>query len=151
MSFVGKQISNLGIMKKILFISSFVIILFSFSALVFAGAVITDFQGEPGLNRVDLKWIVTAESAVKGYTVMRSMDGLHFDKVAFVKTKTGSGEKTYDYIDKSVFKPNGRSFYYKLQIVNQDDSTSEYDKQVVVSPQISSARHTWGSIKAMFR
>jgi len=149
LSFISKLIFNYNMMKKtILLTALFICSLFS---MLFAGAVITDFQGEPGLNRVNLKWIVTAESAVKGYTVMRSMDGSHFEKVAFVKVKAGSGEKTYNYVDKSVFKPNGRSFYYKLQIVNQDDSTSEYDKLVVVSPQISSARHTWGSIKAMFR
>lgn len=135
--------------KTILLATLFICSLFS---ILFAGAVITDFQGEPGLNRVNLKWIVTAESAVKGYEVMRSIDGAHYEKVAFVNVKTsGSGEKTYTYIDKSVFKPNGRTFYYKLQIVNRDDTTSEYDKVVEVSPQISSARHTWGSIKAMFR
>jgi hypothetical protein len=118
-----------------------------------AGSIITSFTGEPGYNRVDLKWIVTAESGLKGYYVLRSLDDTSFDKVSSLipagKTDESS-EKTYHYVDASVFKQTGRTFYYKLQIVNKDGSTSEYG-HLVISPQISSARETWGSIKAMFR
>ncbi len=133
--------------------SSIFIPVFSFLASVlFAGAVITDFRGEAGFNRVELKWIVGAESNLKGYQILRSMDGLDFQSIAFVKAKEDeSGEKTYTYIDRTVFKPTGNVFHYKLRLVNNDDSISDYEKVVVVSPQISAARHTWGSIKAMFR
>jgi hypothetical protein len=117
-----------------------------------SGAIISDFQGEPGFNRVELKWIVSAENSLKGYQVMRSLDGNHFDSIANVAaSKTESGEKTYHYNDTSVFKQTGRTFYYKLKIVNDDGSTLDYDKVLVISPQISAARQTWGSIKAMFR
>jgi hypothetical protein len=129
-----------------------ILLLFLFSSLVFGGAVITDFRGEPGVNRVTLKWIVKAESNIKGYEVLRSMDGVNYLKIAFVDAKDGiDGEKTYTFIDKSVFKPTGNTFYYKIKFIELDDSAQFYDNVVVVSPQISSARHTWGSIKAMFR
>jgi len=122
------------------------------STVLFAGAVVTDFRGEAGFNRVELKWIVGAESNLKGYQILRSMDGLDFQTIAFVKAKVNeSGEKTYTYIDRTVFKPTGNVFHYKLRFVNNDDSTSDFERVIVVSPQISAARHTWGSIKAMFR
>jgi len=118
-----------------------------------AGSIISSFTGEPGYNRVDLKWVVTAESGLRGYYVLRSLDDTSFDKVSplIAAAKTDeSTEQTYHYSDASVFKQTGRTFYYKLQIVNKDGSTSEYG-HLVISPQISSARETWGSIKAMFR
>lgn len=131
----------------ILFASAF----FS-SVCLMAGAVIADFHAESSLNRVDLKWVVTAENQLKGYRIMRSLDGIQFQKLAFVPAVGVNGrEYTYRYSDNSVFKSAGRTFYYKLELVNLDDTYTEYEKVVVVAPQISSARHTWGSLKAMFR
>lgn len=132
------------------FTITFFLLLLILSA-AFGGAVITDFRGDPGLNRVTLKWIVKAESQIKGYEVLRSMDGVNYQKIAFIDVKEGSGEKTYTFVDKTVFKPTGNTFYYKIKFVEINNSSQEYDNVVVVSPQISSARHTWGSIKAMFR
>ncbi len=121
--------------------------------LASAGSIITSFTAEPGLNRVELKWIATAESNLKGYYVLRSLDDAGYEKVSplipAIKPESSS-EQSYQYLDASVFKQTGRTFYYKLQILNKDGSTSEYGR-LVVSPQISSARETWGSIKAMFR
>ncbi len=130
----------------------FVILFFS-TVYIFAGAVITEFRADAGLNQVELKWVVSSESNLKGYNVYRSFDGVNFIKLNtnYISVKEGSGEKTYRYIDRSVFKPDGRTFYYKIEFVNVDDSKTEYEKIVETSPEISSARHTWGSIKAMFR
>lgn len=119
---------------------------------LFAGVIISSFQGEAGLNRVELKWIVTLEVNLKEYEVLRSIDGVKFESIARVPAKwQESGEKTYIYIDTSVFKENNRSFYYKLRFNYTDGSNAEYDKVLCIQPQISSVRHTWGSIKAMFR
>ncbi|MBN2410407.1 hypothetical protein JXQ31_01870 [candidate division KSB1 bacterium] len=133
------------------------VILFAFflfsTVYIFAGAVITEFRADAGLNQVELKWVVSSESNLKGYNVYRSFDGVNFVKLNsnYIPVKAGSGEKTYKYIDRSVFKPDGRTFYYKIEFVNINDSKTEYEKVVETSPEISSARHTWGSIKAMFR
>ena len=131
-----------------------VVILFwaVFYMLAQAGAVISDFRAEAGLNRVELKWVVTAESGIKGYRVLRCLDGAQFQKIGFVPAVGVTGrEQTYRYTDGSVFKLNGRIYYYKLEFVHEDGSTAEYEKVVTISPQISSTRHTWGSLKAMFR
>jgi hypothetical protein len=134
----------------------FLIFLFYFYLLeagAFAGAVIKDFQGEAGINQVKLKWIVAAENDLKGYKILRSFDGSNFEEISFMSVSMGtSTEKTYTYIDRTVFKSDGHMWYYKLQIVNLSDGTAnDFDQVVVVSPQISAARQTWGSIKAMFR
>ena len=122
------------------------------STSVVAGALISEFRAEPGFNQVELKWIVTVETDVKGYRVMRSHDRVSFEEIAFVDAKGAHhGERTYTYIDDKVFKPSGNTYYYKLVILQTDEQAIEYDKVCSVSPQISSARHTWGSIKAMFR
>ena len=140
------------IMNRRLSSSIFIPFFCLISSILFAGAVVTDFRGEAGFNRVELKWIVGAESNLKGYQILRSMDGLDFQSIAFIKAKANeSSERTYTYIDRTVFKPTGNVFYYKLRFVNDDDSISDYEKVIAVSPQISAARHTWGSIKAMFR
>ena len=137
-------------MKSRILINVFLLLLFT--SLVFGGVVVNEFKGEPGLNRVTLKWIVTAESNIKGYEVLRSMDGANYQKLAFVDAKDDmAGEKTYTFVDKTVFKPTGNTFYYKIKFVELDNFSQEIDRVVVVSPQISSARHTWGSIKATFR
>lgn len=123
-----------------------------FSSILFAGAVISEFRADAGMNQVELKWVVTAEQGLKGYRILRSLDGSSFSKVGFVSAEgVTSGERTYKYVDKTVFKSLNRTFYYKIQFVNQDESASNYEKMVTVSPQISSARQTWGSLKAMFR
>ena len=121
--------------------------------LLFAGAVVKDFHGEAGYNLVTLKWIVTAETDLKGYQVLRSFDGVSFSDLTFIKAKSDEdGEKSYTYVDRSVFKTEGRTLHYKLRMVNlSDESTTDYEQVVTVSPQISATRHTWGSIKAMFR
>lgn len=127
-------------------------IILVYSTLVIAGAVISEFRGEAGINQVELKWVVTAERDLKGYDIMRSLDGATYHKIAFVAAEGVLGnEKTYKYLDKSVFKLSGRTYYYKIQFANTDGSVTLYEKTVTVSPQISSARQTWGSLKAMFR
>lgn len=120
--------------------------------MAFSGAIISSFQGEAGYNRVELKWIVSSEINLRGYQVLRSLDGITFETIALIPVKENeSGEKTYFYIDTSVFKELSRSFYYRLRFIHNDGTSADYDKILCLNPQISSARQTWGSIKAMFR
>ena len=130
----------------------FLVTVFMLVATGWSGVVVKEFRAEPGLNQVEVKWIVSNELNLKGYNIYRSIDGISFEKRAYIECQYGSqAEKTYIYQDKSVFKSEDRTFYYKLEFVNRDNSLAAFGEVISSSPQISSVRHTWGSIKAMFR
>jgi hypothetical protein len=132
--------------------SGIIFALLALGSLLHAGAIISTFQGEAGYNQVELKWIVAAENNLKGYQVLRSLDSRDYEALVTIGVKDkGEGERSYSYIDKSVFKQTNHEFYYKLRLVNEDGTYTDFDKVLRLSPQISSARQTWGSIKAMFR
>lgn len=128
-------------------------LLISMFSILFAGAIVSDFHAQPGFNKVLLKWKSQNETNLKGFEVERSLDDrtTNFKAVKFIAVKVGSGnEKEYEFEDSTVFKSLERIYYYRLKIIDIDDSSS-YSKVISVSPTISSARQTWGSIKAMFR
>ncbi len=137
-------------LKQPIFIAAASLLIFA--SLLFGGAIISTFQGEAGFNRVELKWVVSAETNLRSYQVLRSLNNQDFEVIGQVTARIDeSGEKSYTYTDNSVFKQTDRSFYYKLRLIQLDGSSIEYDKVLCLTPQISSARQTWGSIKAMFR
>jgi len=121
--------------------------------IVFAGAVIVDFRGEPGSNKVTLRWATMSEVNCKGFQVERSLDKSDYTKLAFVKGNGNSSErKEYEFIDNTIYKySTSRTFYYRLKIIDDDNSESTYYQIVAITPSISGARYTWGSIKALFR
>ncbi len=126
--------------------------LLALGSMLLAGAVISRFEAEPGLNKVTLRWTTSVESNLKGFEVERGFDGKSFQFVAFVEAAGNSTTpRDYVYEDRTVFKSTGHVFYYRLKLVDFDGSFVYYDKVVSVTPEISNVRHTWGSIKAMFR
>jgi len=138
---------------KLTFLFSGVISLLYFSILLYAGAVIVDFRGEPGSNKVTLYWSTLSETNCNGFQIERSLNNTDFQKIDYIKAAGNSSErKDYKFTDKTVFKPEiNRTFYYRLKIINEDNSVSIYTQTVSVTPSISGARYTWGSIKALFR
>lgn len=130
------------------------VMIFGISA-VFAGAIVTGFRGEPGLNKVTLKWNSEGENNLKAFEVQRAIinqdQELEKNRIATLEAKGNAQNRSeYVYEDNSVFKTTGRTYYYRLKIVDQDGRFT-YSPVITVSPTISSARQTWGSIKAMFR
>jgi hypothetical protein len=120
-------------------------------SLAIAGTVITEFRGEPGFNKVTLKWFSEGENNLKGFEIERGLSDQTFDKIGFVDAKGNSREKKeYVYEDNTVFKTASRTYYYRLKIIDVDGQ-STHSQIINVTPTISSARQTWGSIKAMFR
>lgn len=120
---------------------------------VYAGAVIVDFRGEPGAGKVTLYWATLSETNCKGFQIERSLNKKDFKRIGFVEGMGSSaGRRNYEYVDKTVFKSQAdRTFYYRLRVQNLDETESAYSEIVAVTPSISGARYTWGSIKAMFR
>jgi hypothetical protein len=138
---------------KIASIITTLVVLIYFSFLLYAGAVIVDFRGEPGSNMVTLYWSTLNETKCKGFQIERSLNKTDFEKIDFVKGVVNSSErKDYKFVDKTVFKAEiNRTYYYRIKIVNEDNSVSVYAQVISVTPSISGARYTWGSIKALFR
>jgi hypothetical protein len=123
--------------------------------IALAGAIVTGFRGEPGFNKVTLKWTAEGENNLKAFEIQRALlnqdQELEKNKIAAIDAKGSALARTeYSYEDNSVFKTTGRTYYYRLKIVDQDGRFT-YSPIITVSPTISSARQTWGSIKAMFR
>jgi len=134
-------------------ILSTVIILIWSASVLFSGTIVGSFRAEPGFNRVLLKWTSEKEINLKGFEIERSFENRAstFRRIDFLAVSLAlQDKKEYEYEDKTVFKSGDRTFYYRLKIVDEDGSSTHSDV-VAVSPNISSTRHTWGSIKAMFR
>ena len=131
-----------------------ILILIIASNFLMAGTIILDFVGQPGFNRVTIKWTTQNEINLKGFEIERSFENKSesFKKVDFIKASSETKDKKeYTYEDRSVFKSSDRTFYYRLKIINNNEPDTYYEKIISVKPTISSARQTWGSIKAMFR
>lgn len=130
--------------------------LFAITGFIFADAVIVEFHATPGFNRVVLTWRVSQETNVKGYLVERRTENQPYTALELVKATSAfaspANPKSYTFVDRSIFKPTGKTFYYRIGIKETDrEGVVSYSTEVTVSPQISGVHHTWGSIKAMFR
>ncbi len=135
-------------MKKLLMIFVYGVITLCFTSILFAGAVIPKFEGKDGGNKVVLEWVSIVESNLAYYEIERSLDQKNYTTIDKIDAR---GPSTYTYIDKSVFKQNSHVFYYRLRIVDKDNSNTLFWKTLSVKPSISGIKHTWGSLKAMFR
>ena len=145
-----------GKLRKIIQTPLFVCCLISLiglSTVVWSSAVIVNFRAEPGKNMVILKWSSLSEVNCKEFVIERSMDRTSFTKVVGTVDAVGnsSDRKDYEFQDNTVFKTTGNTFFYRIRIVEQGGNDKTVSDIVSVTPTISGVRHTWGSIKAMFR
>lgn len=140
---------------KRLFLSIFAFLSILSAALCLGDSVVKEFRAEPGMNKVYLAWKVSLESDIGGYKVLRGFAATELRNLEFVASTPEivppGGTKSYSFIDQSVFKNDGRSYYYQIVVANSQGETITTTEIREVSPQISAVRHTWGSIKAMFR
>jgi hypothetical protein len=102
-------------------------------------------------TNVVVRWSTLDETGVQGFQVLRRT-GFTGD---FAAINSGiivpkGNNSTYEFTDGDVFKVTGGLFQYKVRIVNGDNPAPETEI-VSVSHVSSTAKRTWGSIKAMFR
>ena len=122
------------------------------TAILHSEARIVDFHARRENSYAVLEWATEMESNLEKFVIQRSTDHIIWTTIGDVKPKAGDSIKKryYRFEDKNIFKNSISNFYYQLVIVNKDGSSIIYD--VIVSVEGSSGiRHTWGSIKAMFR
>ena len=116
---------------------------------LFGGSILRDFIGYPFDNGIMLEWDSGVEVDLSEYQVERSAPGGTYSYIGEV-VPLGS-ENHYSYYDGTVFaKIASRTYNYRIKIVDTNESFS-YSPVISVSPTLSSARETWGSIKALFR
>jgi hypothetical protein len=119
--------------------------------LIRAGAVITDFQAVREQNAIIVSWASEQETNVSKYTVERSTD---LSNWAWVGDVTAAGEssikRNYQFKDKNLYKTDQATFYYRLKITDKNGRVAIHEA-VLSANGYSGIRHTWGSIKAMFR
>ncbi len=123
--------------------------LVTLATMLWASAEVTNFDGYSEASRIIIQWSSLTELNLQGYEIQRSMDNHEFSRVGFLEAR---GSNTgYTYVDDSVFaKISGRTYFYRLKIINKDGS-SDYSNTITIESQINSVKHTWGSIKAMFK
>ena len=107
-------------------------------------------------GHVSISWQKADESFVLRYEIWRAkVNGAgepspgDFTKIGEVVQLAGNGH-SYSFTDENAFKTTAGVFAYKIRVVFTDQSylDSPASKTMVVS---STAKRTWGSIKAMFR
>ena len=116
---------------------------------LFGGSILRDFTGYPFDNGIMLEWDSGVEINLSEYQIERSAPGGTYSYIG--KVNPLGSESHYSYYDETVFaKIASRTYNYRIKIVDTDKSFS-YSSVISVSPTLSSARETWGSIKALFR
>lgn len=117
-------------------------------SVAFAGAEIIEFDAYSLGDRCQLVWRTGREVNLQAFIVERSSDGSTFQAVGTVEPQ--GSHSTYQYTDVSPLAQSSRIFFYRLKILDRDQTFS-YSVVREVSLVFSAIRHTWGSIKAMFR
>ncbi len=87
---------------------------------------VMEFKGTSNGREVLLNWTATNETNFKQYNVQQSIDGVNFYTVGQVK---GTNASKYTFTVKEL--PAAKTVYYRLQLVNSDNSY-EYSKVVAV-------------------
>ena len=154
-----KKIVNLLIemkyLNKIFFY--FLIPIIIFPSIIKADTRITEFHARRENNTVVLQWITEEETNLEKFIIQRSTDIstaiANWTTIGEKKplSDNSSTRREYSFDDKTIFKNNiSTTFYYRLVIVDTNGRLTRYDVIVSISGS-SGIRHTWGSLKAMFR
>ena len=135
------------LMKNKILVIIFSIILFS--SLLFAGSILVNFEAFAMDNSIQLEWDSEQEINLLEYQIERRASGGDFASIGNHAPKGSNSH--YTYLDETVFaKITDRTYSYRIKILDKDQSFT-YSPVVTVTPILSAARETWGSIKAIFR
>jgi hypothetical protein len=118
------------------------------AGVAFASAEILEFDAYSLGDRCQLVWRTGHETNLQSFVVERSSDGSNFFPIASVEPQ--GSFSNYQYTDSSPLAQSSRLFFYRIKMLDEDHSFA-YSVVREVSLVFSAFRHTWGSIKAMFR
>lgn len=119
------------------------------AGIIFAGANIPQgLSVRSSGNNIVIAWQAVSESGVKQYIIQRKSGNGDFTDIAWINPRA---DMNYEFTDREVFKTSGSWYKYRLKIVDNDGTVSYLEQVGMISPNISSVKRTWGSIKALFR
>jgi hypothetical protein len=134
---------------------SYILILTSillFTSILLADTRIVEFYARREDNKAILHWVTEQEENLQKFLIQRSTDVTNWTTLGEEKpvSESSTTRREYEFTDKSIYKNENTTFYYRLVIVDNSGRSTPYS--VIVSiPGSSGIRQTWGSIKAMFR
>ncbi len=117
-------------------------------ATAFGGAYMDYFHGLSDGDNIKLEWKTGDENNLNHFAIERKSLQTSYLEIATIDPK--GSNSLYTYIDHSAYKSNDVIFMYRIKIVDNDNQVS-YSSEITVSHSVSGVKHTWGSIKAMFR
>jgi hypothetical protein len=121
------------------------------SLLLEASTRISAFYAKREKNTVILEWTTDEEANLVKFEIHRSTDQMRWYKIGETRAVGESSQRNvYSFTDNSIFKAAVNTLYYRLVLVEKNGSSLSWDVIASVEGQ-SGIRHTWGSIKAMFR
>jgi hypothetical protein len=121
------------------------------SVVLQASARISEFYAKREKNTVILEWTTEEESNLAKFEIYRSTDQLRWHKIGETRAVGESSQRNvYSFTDNSIFKGAVNTLFYRLVLVEKTGANQSWDVIASVEGQ-SGIRHTWGSIKAMFR
>ncbi|MEX0602292.1 MAG: hypothetical protein WD295_03055 [Bacteroidota bacterium] len=116
---------------------------------LFASIIKDPLSARPDGADIRLSWTTGSEAGVGRFEIQRRSG--HEGEFFFVARKDPQGDNsTYEYLDQQVFKSSGGIYHYRIRIVMTSGATIDTES-VPVALVASTAKRTWGSIKAMFR
>ncbi|MEI6312660.1 MAG: T9SS type A sorting domain-containing protein, partial [Bacteroidota bacterium] len=89
---------------------------------------------------IQVSWITASEINNKGFEVLRSLDGVNFEKIGFVNGNNNSSTTHAYYFDDHKVVA-GREYYYRL---NQIDYDGKAEKSSIVSAHINATQTSVG-------
>ena len=117
--------------------------------VLFGSSILVNFEAYAIDSSIRLEWDSEQEINLLEYKIERSVSGGDFVNIGN-KTPKGSNSH-YTYLDETIFaKITDRTYSYRIKILDKDE-TYTYSSVVTITPTLSAARETWGSIKALFR
>lgn len=102
-------------------------------------------------TEVVLQWRTVGEGGVARFEIERASGGDGNFLIVGTVAARHVDNSSYEFVDRQVFKTAGGFYQYKVCVVMGDGTRLVPEKSTVVSHLSSTARRTWGSIKAMFR
>jgi len=129
---------------------TYLIIFLLIPVFITGSALINNFHARRGNNnQIILSWETESETNVAEFIIKRN--NLEIKRIAS-HSNNSTILQTYSFVDHNseLLKSSVSSFNYSLTIVDLDGHQEEYP--VIASISVSSGiKHTWGSLKALFR